>query len=177
MEGHTLIKPLRCCIDCNIELIPGVNWQLSRVARKEYRCGRCVRKRARPHDRKRLGVVPVFGFVYIGIRGVLHVPVKIGRTMNPLQRQSSLASGNPDGFHIVHLFKTLDYSRSEMLAHDAFEKARGEGEWFKVSVAEAYAVLKSMPHLEECHVEGIGLVGLGSAPEREVWDRYPDCGE
>lgn len=58
-------------------------------------------------------------------------PIKIGIAERPLQRLTSLQTGNPHKLRVVAMFKG---ERFENLLHDRYKQRRLHGEWFEESV-------------------------------------------
>lgn len=56
--------------------------------------------------------------------------IKIGRSIDPLGRLSSLKTANPNELRIVGLIPTLDAAQTEKELHKKFARGRWSGEWF-----------------------------------------------
>lgn len=67
------------------------------------------------------------GFVYLIRLGLYH---KIGIARNVRKRISSMQSGYPDEFELVHTVPTNDMRRAELFLHERFAAQRVRGEWF-----------------------------------------------
>ena len=95
------------------------------------------------------------GFIYLACdarnvdsNGV--VPVKIGKTRDPLARLESYKTYSPDGFVFERVWSVVDYHAAErfILKHKAIKpfrskKSGGGTEWFNLSIKHAVSLIEN----------------------------------
>lgn len=115
-----------------------IDENLSIGKRKSYeKFAEKVAKRAHFHKNALSDEMPPVSYVYGTKSEAFPNLIKIGRSVNPTARLSSLNTSCAPAPHvIVAVAPTFDSVRDEALAHAFFSSARTEGEFFNVSAEE-----------------------------------------
>jgi len=71
-------------------------------------------------------------------------PCKIGVSIDPAARISSLQTGNPARLSIVHSVETVGTPLTESRVHEYLKDARILGEWFDVNTTQAQNAVTAM---------------------------------
>ena len=58
---------------------------------------------------------------------------KIGKSITPTSRISTLRTASPVDVQMYRIFKSSDYHYAEEVLHDQFSEKRERGEWFRLS--------------------------------------------
>jgi len=82
------------------------------------------------------------GYIYF-IQEKLLGHIKIGRSSNLEKRLQIFATDLPFEIELVHYIKSYNYEKIELEFHKHFKRQRVNGEWFKLSDAEIFAITKN----------------------------------
>ena len=114
------------------------NWiEQENTRLQDFQAKQAQRFAGQPHP---IEQEPTSGWIYILRAGDYY---KIGRSQDPVNRYSQLATLPPWPTEIVHTFETENYHAIEKDLHDIFASKRANGEWFALD-AEDVELLRSL---------------------------------
>lgn len=88
---------------------------------------------------------------YSNMPMIKNTRIKIGRSINPLKRCSSIITQSGIEYCKPYIFfKIKDDINAELLIHKCLSKYRGVGEWFNIDPFEAIDILSEIGLINHC---------------------------